>query len=106
MLRKAKEKSKNLVMADLHHLPFRNGCIDGITNVNVLYQLDDPEMFIREAHRILRPRGKIVVSTPKKGKSAISFIPAVLKSIVKHPRLLIDIKKILKYNWINKKISM
>ena len=104
MLKMAKGKSKNLVMADLHHLPFRDGCIDGVTSVNVFYQLDRPKAFLKEIQRVLRPRGKVVISTPKRGASSRRFDIELVKTAIKNPKLLVNVRKLVEYNNINKKI--
>lgn len=104
MLKRAKGKGKGLILADLHHLPLKDSCINGVTSVNVFYQLDDPETFVGEVHRVLKPGGKIVISTPRRGKSSLRFIPELLKAILKNPRILASLTKVLKYNWINWRI--
>jgi ubiquinone/menaquinone biosynthesis C-methylase UbiE len=104
MLERAKRKSRNLIMADLHHLPFKECCIDGVTNVNVLYQLKYPKRFLTEVHRILKPGGKIIISTPGEGASFSAFFPIFLKSILVNPNILRNLRKLVKYGKINKKI--
>jgi ubiquinone/menaquinone biosynthesis C-methylase UbiE len=105
MLKRAKKKGKNLVMADLHYLPFRNSCIDGITNVNVFYQLDHPEIFLKEVYRVLKPGGKIIISTPRRGGSLFSFVPRLIKTVIRHPGILTNvgkIKELTAYSKINR----
>lgn len=107
MLKRAKKKRKDLVMADLHHLPFRNSCIDGITNVNVFYQLDRPKMFLKEVYRVLKPRGKIVISTPRREESPFRFIPGLIGTVIRNPGILTNVGKIkeaTEYSRINKSI--
>jgi len=104
MLRRARKKGKNLVMADLHHLPFRDGCIDGAASVNVFYQLDRPEAFLKEIQRVLKPGGKVVISTPKRGASSRRFDLELIKTAIRNPKLLINVRKLVEYNNINKKI--
>jgi ubiquinone/menaquinone biosynthesis C-methylase UbiE len=105
MLQRAKKKGKNLVMADLHYLPFRNSCIDGITNVNVFYQLDNSKIFLKEVYRVLKPGGKIIISTPRRDGSSFSFVPRLIKTVIRHPGILTHVGKINEvsaYNKINR----
>jgi len=105
MLKKAKEKGiENLVKADVTRLPFRNDCFDGITSVNVLYQLKEPNKFLQEIYRVLKASGKIILSTPYERASLNAFLPEFLKSIIKNPRILKKMKDIVGYYKINKKI--
>lgn len=107
MLKSARRKAKNLVMADLHHLPFKNNCIDGIVNLNVFYQLDRPEIFIKEIHRILKPGGKVIISTPKPAKTPFRFIPMLIKTVITSPKIFTKLGKLEEmsdYNKIEQKI--
>lgn len=107
MLERAKRKTKNLVMADVHHLPFKNSCIDGIVNLNVFYELDRPEVFIKEVHRVLKPGGKLIVSTPKPAKTPFRFIPMLIKTVITSPKIFTKLGKLGEmsdYNKIEQKI--
>jgi len=107
MLKRAKRKAKNLVMADLHHLPFKNSCIDGVVNLNVFYQLDRPKVFIKEVHRILKSGGKVIISTPKPAKTPFRFIPMLIKTVITSPKIFTKLGKLGEmsdYNKIEQKI--
>jgi ubiquinone/menaquinone biosynthesis C-methylase UbiE len=45
-------------------LPFEDASFDRIVSINVLYALDDPDHAIGEFLRVLKPEGRIVLSTP------------------------------------------
>ena len=45
-------------------LPFDNSQFDGATCLNVLYALSEPDLFIRELNRVLKPGGVMIISTP------------------------------------------
>ncbi|WP_417517045.1 ArsR/SmtB family transcription factor [Minwuia sp.] len=48
--------------ADIHNLPFSRESFDLITAHQVLHFLDDPDQVIREAARVLRPGGRMIVA--------------------------------------------
>ena len=51
-----------VVQADAARLPFRDGSVDAVTALNVLYHLPDPLPALREAHRVLRPGGHLLTA--------------------------------------------
>jgi SAM-dependent methyltransferase len=51
-----------VVQADASRLPFPTGVFDAVTALNVLYHLPDPRPALREAHRVLRAAGHLVVA--------------------------------------------
>jgi SAM-dependent methyltransferase len=51
------------VQADATRLPFREESFDAVTALNVLYHLPDPVVALREAHRVLRQGGHVLVSS-------------------------------------------
>jgi ubiquinone/menaquinone biosynthesis C-methylase UbiE len=54
------------VQADGLRLPFVNNCIERIVSSEVIEHLVEPQKFIEELYRILKPSGRIVISTPYK----------------------------------------
>ena len=67
MLERARHKvpagDVRFVIHDLHHpLPFDDASFDAVVSGLVLEHLRDLDGFFREAHRVLRPRGRAVVS--------------------------------------------
>ena len=58
-------KFKNVdVVGDGKKLPFKEGSFDVVLIESVLEHIDEPEMVIKEAHRVLKRGGKIYVSIP------------------------------------------
>ncbi len=53
-----------LVAADAGYLPFRNDSFDGIVCSEVLEHLNDPASVLAETHRVTKPEGMFVASTP------------------------------------------
>jgi SAM-dependent methyltransferase len=48
---------------DAHHLPFRDGTFDVVVIYEAVYYLHDPELFVREARRVLRKGGVLLIGT-------------------------------------------
>ncbi len=51
------------LLADAQHLPFADGSFDGVLMVAMLHHLPDPLAALREARRVLRPGGLVVLGT-------------------------------------------
>jgi ubiquinone/menaquinone biosynthesis C-methylase UbiE len=51
-------------IGNAEQLPFSSSSFDAIVCVDVVEHLTDPAMFLREAQRVLRPGGKLVICTP------------------------------------------
>ncbi|MBI2881404.1 MAG: methyltransferase domain-containing protein [Candidatus Tectomicrobia bacterium] len=52
------------LVADLANLPFAEGSLDGVLCHQVLEHATDPFRAVREMHRVLRPGGWAMISTP------------------------------------------
>ena len=50
------------VIANLQQLPLKNNEIDAVTLPHTLDAYDHPQMILHEAHRILKPRGHLVLT--------------------------------------------
>ncbi|GLW95844.1 class I SAM-dependent methyltransferase [Actinokineospora globicatena] len=59
------------VRGNLASLPLRDGTVDVVANLQVIEHLWDQEGFLRECHRVLRPGGRLLVTTPNR----ITFSP-------------------------------
>ncbi len=72
MLDIAREKARPLRNVKIRHgdvmrLRFRDNSFDAYASVNVLYHLADPSKAIKEANRVLRSQGVLVITSPLKG---------------------------------------
>ncbi|MEE9607415.1 MAG: methyltransferase domain-containing protein [Myxococcota bacterium] len=47
--------------ADAKRLPFRDACFDAVASNTILHHLPDPLPFLREARRVLRPGGALLI---------------------------------------------
>ena len=59
-------------------LPFRDGSFDHVTLLAVIEHLREPELVLREAHRILVPGGSVIITWPA---AAVDAILAVLRRV-------------------------
>ena len=70
MLRSARRRCRDLDYvhfsgANLNEqLPFDDATFDRVVSINVLYALDDQDHALREMLRVLKPSGRLVVSSP------------------------------------------
>ncbi len=53
-----------VVRGNLAFLPVRTGSIDVVATLQVIEHLWDQEGFLAECHRVLRPGGRLLVTTP------------------------------------------
>jgi len=72
MLKHARSKftecRPNFIRSNINSpLPFADNTFDRIVSVNVLYALESPLSVLHEMHRVLKPRGEIVLVNPKRG---------------------------------------
>ena len=60
-----------LIRGDAHALPFEDEVFGGVNNAGALHAYDDPELALREVHRVLRPGGIYVGSTFAEARTAV-----------------------------------
>jgi ubiquinone/menaquinone biosynthesis C-methylase UbiE len=61
MRKKATERGINVIDGIAESLPYENGSYDYALMVTTICFVDDPQKSIREIHRILKPRGELVI---------------------------------------------
>ena len=49
---------------DAHQMPFADGEVANLVMVDVLHHLSNPVLFLQEAHRVLRPGGRLLMLEP------------------------------------------
>src|SRR5256886_15959381 len=90
-----------VLQADAEALPFRGGSFDAVVATEVLEHLDDPKRLFQEASRILRPKGRFLLTTPNREalpyrilhlfpESAVQKLASTWTQESLHPDLLHD----------------
>jgi SAM-dependent methyltransferase len=64
------------VQGHLEHMPFPSNYFDVIISKSVIEHLADPPAVFREFHRVLKPGGRVILSTPNK-YDYVSFIAMI-----------------------------
>lgn len=54
-----------VLQGSCYALPFADGCFDRALMTDVIEHLEDPGAALREAARVLHPRGELILTTPK-----------------------------------------
>jgi ubiquinone/menaquinone biosynthesis C-methylase UbiE len=54
------------VRSDAHDLPLSDECVDIVVSLETIEHLNEPGLFLKEIHRVLRPNGTLLLSTPNR----------------------------------------
>jgi ubiquinone/menaquinone biosynthesis C-methylase UbiE len=53
------------VIADLHRIPIASNSMDAVLCTQVLEHVADPDVMVKELHRVLRPGGVLYLTAPQ-----------------------------------------
>ncbi len=75
------KKTSNIkaYVCDAENLPFKNSEFDTVIATEVIYYLDNPEKFFREARRVLKPKGRLILTCSAKITEAYDRLRALLR---------------------------
>ncbi|PJE51036.1 MAG: hypothetical protein COV29_02055 [Candidatus Yanofskybacteria bacterium CG10_big_fil_rev_8_21_14_0_10_36_16] len=62
MVSEIKKRGIEAYVCDAEKLPFPNESFDTVISAEVIFYLDNPEKFISEANRVLKPGGRLLIS--------------------------------------------
>lgn len=82
MLRYAATRSDRLVLGNSQELPFKDDSFDLVFCRSLLHHLPQPELAVREMHRVLKAKGEIVVVDTN--TSLLSVLPRMIANRGKH----------------------
>lgn len=71
-----KKFRNRVVKADAQSIPFKENSFDTLIAGELIEHLSNPEDFLKESKRVLKPNGKIIISTPNKK----SWVNRIFKS--------------------------
>lgn len=75
-------------------LDFSSGYFDYVTMIAVIEHLTHPQCALEEIHRILKPKGQFIFTTPK--KISEKFVKLYMKNIEQHHEQYFNLKAIQK----------
>lgn len=64
-----------ILVLDAHRLPFRDQSFDVVILFEALYYLADPLLFLKECRRLLKPNGRLLLSTVNKEHAGFAPSP-------------------------------
>jgi len=85
-----KRMNSTPVLANAEYLPFKQDRIDGVSFMEVIEHLTDPFSILREIHRMLKPKGKILLTTNNRHEIHWEFFLNPLKLFEKAVGLFSD----------------
>lgn len=63
-LKKFENPHGKVICADLYAMPFQDHCVDVVLLIAVLEHVQRPDVVLNEAHRVLKPGGRVMLLVP------------------------------------------
>jgi ubiquinone/menaquinone biosynthesis C-methylase UbiE len=86
-----------LVQCTGHALPFASGYFDWVIAVEVIEHVPDPQAMLREVQRVLRPSGKVLLTTPNRLQYLRPWRPKWFYLALRH-RIVLDASHVREFN--------
>jgi len=80
----AKRFGKDLLVADAHNLPFRDGMFDGVAMAETIEHVKSPLKALLEVRRVLESGGKLALQTPNRRITCLQKTEGHLQEFTKH----------------------
>ncbi len=82
MVEEIKKKLKiRAVVCDAEKLPFKKKSFDSVIAAEMIYYLDKPEKFLKEAYRVLKPNGRVILTSANNITKIYTQIRSLLRKI-------------------------
>lgn len=69
------------ITCDAEKLPFKNDSFDTIVGAEMIYYLDHPQRFLKECYRVLKPRGKLLLSSANESTKFYDQLRTILRKV-------------------------
>lgn len=73
---KVKKHREKVTKGDAQYMPFKNDVFDTLIAGELIEHVENPDKFLKEARRVLKSEGQLILSTPNKN----SWVNRILKS--------------------------
>ena len=81
MCKESKQRQEFVICCDAEYLPFKKNIFDAIISAEMIYYLENPEIFIKYSKEILKPNGKLSFAFPNEKMIFIDKIRTFFRKI-------------------------
>ena len=81
MCKESKQRQDFVICCDAEYLPFKKHIFDAIISAEMIYYLENPEIFIKYSKEILKPNGKLSFAFPNEKMIFIDKIRTFFRKI-------------------------
>lgn len=81
MVEEIRKKGIKAVVADAEKLPFKDRTFDTVVAAELVYCLDSPKKFIKEARRVLKPKGRLLITSANEDLKVYDRLRSFLRKL-------------------------